>query len=759
MILPKIFNLRTLYSLAILALSELILLLLSLSCINGFLNSAIQDTVTLSSQKTALKLSLIEKLGRSVDRYSKLPYEIDNMLTNSGALGAAVFKFDNKKIYEKNTNIKYFSKDKIKDKIYKEDDISYTTVPFFGEKEELKGYVLTTIKLKDESSLYEIKDYLVKVFLIVLSLSLVGFLIYSAILNSRHKTLSKFKSFILPLTLAQIISITTLAIPSYSLGKAYINNLEISSGKSLCQELSRITSLGIELKNITKLDHTLTTFQSSLKNIGSLSIFDENKNLIAGNNKQFEQNSIQEIKANDRTIGYVLVLLDRISLLKIILKYAFDMFTMVLISSLIAYELSNLQESLIKKDPYEEKKLFKVELVRPLAYLGVLSLYLPISIVPLYINEISPIPLWGLPSSVYMSLPVSIDMFAIFLSSLFITFKGQKYNWKQILYVAVLLLIISMGLSFSAPNAEFFLFSRALYGLGYSSFIISLQLFVIHYATPNNKGSSFSNLISGLFAGSLCSCATGGILADMFGYRAVFLISFVLLCLYLSLIFYLSAKYEINKKTSHDLAFVKENPPRFKEISSFILQKQILGLLIFQVLPYGAIAIGMFNFFTPVILNQNGYGASAMGELNILYTLIVIILSPICGSYLDKVKVKYRPLLGGLFISSLAPLCFIIPWPLLATALAMFCLGFSSAINESGQPLLISQLKASEKIGSKNAVMVLDLFVRIGQILGPLIISLCMVAFGPKAFAFISISCMILAVFFYLSQKENKNAM
>ena len=429
MILPKIFNLRTLYSLAILALSELILLLLSLSCINGFLNSAIQDTVTLSSQKTALKLSLIEKLGRSVDRYSKLPYEIDNMLTSSGALGAAVFKFDNKKIYEKNTNIKYFSKDKIKDKIYKEDDISYTTVPFFGEKEELKGYVLTTIKLKDESSLYEIKDYLVKVFLIVLSL--LGFLIYSAILNSRHKTLSKFKSFILPLTLAQIISITTLAIPSYSLGKAYINNLEISSGKSLCQELSRITSLGIELKNITKLDHTLTTFQSSLKNIGSLSIFDENKNLIAGNNKQFEQNSIQEIKANDRTIGYVLVLLDRISLLKIILKYAFDMFTMVLISSLIAYELSNLQESLIKKDPYEEKKLFKVELVRPLAYLGVLSLYLPISIVPLYINEISPIPLWGLPSSVYMSLPVSIDMFAIFLSSLFITFKGQKYTGNK----------------------------------------------------------------------------------------------------------------------------------------------------------------------------------------------------------------------------------------------------------------------------------------------------------------------------------------
>ena len=117
MILPKIFNLRTLYSLAILALSELILLLLSLSCINGFLNSAIQDTVTLSSQKTALKLSLIEKLGRSVDRYSKLPYEIDNMLTSSGALGAAVFKFDNKKIYEKNTNIKYFSKDKIKEKI------------------------------------------------------------------------------------------------------------------------------------------------------------------------------------------------------------------------------------------------------------------------------------------------------------------------------------------------------------------------------------------------------------------------------------------------------------------------------------------------------------------------------------------------------------------------------------------------------------------------------------------------------------------
>ena len=750
----KIFNSKTFIYATILIISELILLFLALSCIQNFQNNSIRDMVALASQKTALKLTLIEKIGRSVSRYSQLDLEVHELLESSKASGAAIAAVNGHVLLNQNTNIDCFNAALIdENNLYhskNDPNLKYVAIPYYDAHQNIKGYVLTAIKLKNNAQMENFLKSLTHSFLIALTVSLIFFFIYSAFLYLKtNKPLSKAKAFLVPLIVMQLLSITVLAIPSVIMTHGYISSLEISAGKALSQELSRINTLGIKISDIPDLDKTLASFKSSMRNIGYMSIYDKNKQLIAGDAADI--GTLQPICNQQEIFGYLNIALDRSSLFSIFIKYGFDMLTMLLIASLLAYELSYLLDVLLTN--HENKKsapLFSPRLARPLGYLGILSLYLPISIVPLYIKNIQEESIFGLPENIYMSLPVSTDMAAICLASLVITILGNKIRWKRLLFTGIFLLAGAMTLSFSAINALMFILSRILYGLGYSCFIISLQLFIISFTKIQERGKAFSNLTSGLFAGSLCSCALGGIFADTLGYQAVFKLSACMLCAYLCLLIYLSRSFR-DQEIQQDQ---KKQNLKISEVFSFISKKEILMLLVFQVLPYGAIAIGVFNYFLPVVLNQNGFGASAMGQLNIFYTVMVIFLSPLFGRLLDKSLKKYRLLALGLCISAIAPLCFILPYPIIASALAMICLGFSSSINESGQPAFISSLPQSSYIGETQSVLILDLFIRIGQILGPLLISVSIYAAANNAFIYISIGCILSTILFIVSQRR-----
>lgn len=750
----KIFHPKTIIYAIILIISELVLLFLALSCIQNFQNDSVRDMVALASQKTALKLTFIENIGRNISRYGQLEQEINELLENTQASGAAVVSINGRILLNKNTDIDSFNAALIdENKLYhstKEPKLKYAAIPYYDASQNIKGYVLTTVKLKSNAQMEFLKKNITRNFLITLAISLIIFFIYSAFLHLKaHRTVSRAKSFLIPLIVIQLISITILAIPSVFMAREYISSLEISAGKALSQELSRINTLGIKTAEIPDLDKTLISFKSAMHNIGYMSIYNQNKQLLAGDDVSI--GTIQPICNKQETFGYLKIALDRKKLFNIFIKYGFDMLTMLLIASLLAYELSYLLDILISK--YEKPKalrLFSPQLARPLGYLGILSLYLPVSIVPLYIKSIQEESIFGLPENIYMSLPVSIDMTAICLASLSITILGNQISWKKLLFTGIILLASAMTISFSASSALIFLFSRVLYGLGYSCFIISLQLFVISFTKAQERGKIFSHLTSGLFAGSLCSCALGGICADTLGYQAVFKLSSYMLCAYLCLLIYLAYFFKDQKIQQTNL---KHNL-KLTALLSFISKKEIIALLLFQVLPYGAIAIGVFNYFLPVILNKNGFGASAVGQLNIFYTVIVIFLSPFFGKILDKSLRKYRLLTIGLCISAIAPLCFILPYPILACALAMICLGLSSSINESGQPAFISSLPQSSIIGETQSVLILDLFIRIGQILGPILISVSLYMAANSAFIYISIGCIISALLFMSIQRK-----
>ena len=188
------------------------------------------------------------------------------------------------------------------------------------------------------------------------------------------------------------------------------------------------------------------------------------------------------------------------------------------------------------------------------------------------------------------------------------------------------------------------------------------------------------------------------------------------------------------------------------KVTAFIKDPKSLSLMLLQVIPYSAIGIGFFNFFLPVTVQENGMGASTVGQLNFLYSFLVIILAPIMGKVIDKIDRKYVILSLALLFSALVPLAFKLPSLIGASILAMILLGISASINEGGQPAVMASYEVSKKIGPSISIKVLDSFLRLGQIAGPLIIAVIMSAFGTAGFSFMAITVAVCAMLFFIIQ-------
>ena len=280
----------------------------------------------------------------------------------------------------------------------------------------------------------------------------------------------------------------------------------------------------------------------------------------------------------------------------------------------------------------------------------------------------------------------------------------------------------------------------------------SLQLFAVAITTKAERGTSFAGLFAGLYSGVLCGGCAGGLLAEKFGQQNIYAISALMLILNLILISYLLG-HRLTQSTAPE-GSQEARPFKLRNTLTFMKNPQVFSLLFFQAIPYAVITIGFFNFFMPIFVTAQGFGTDTAGQLNFLYSLCIILLTPLCGKIMDKSRHKYIILASGLLASASVPLIFNLDLPLLAVTLAMIMLGISASINEGGQPLVISTYEAADTLGSNNAIMVLDIVLRIGQIIGPLIVASIFASFGSQALGGIGIVCVLLLIIFTLIQKK-----
>ena len=171
--------------------------------------------------------------------------------------------------------------------------------------------------------------------------------------------------------------------------------------------------------------------------------------------------------------------------------------------------------------------------------------------------------------------------------------------------------------------------------------------------------------------------------------------------------------------------------------------KQFAAITFFSAIPAKVALAGFLYYSVPLYLKGLGYNQSVTGRVMMAYGLAIILVSPIVAQLADRVKNRSRFLMLGGLIAAIAMAIPLFVEDMTGAALAVIGLGVGHAIGVSPQMALIIDRcgETVREVGQAKTVGIFRLIERIGTITGPILLGV-MIALSNFTGAFV-----ILAVF------------
>lgn len=433
-----------------------------------------------------------------------------------------------------------------------------------------------------------------------------------------------------------------------------------------------------------------------------------------------------------------------------------DAGTVLIISALFALEL------LLMIYLYLEKKATAAEqpiknnygTIRSVAFLFLFGTYISISFVPLHMEKMYE-PLFGLPKDLVLGLPISVEMFFAGISILLSGVWIDKRGWHEPFLVGLLTTAIGVLDSWLASGEVHFIVSRGIVGTGYGLALMAGQGFVLTQTDENTKARGIANFFAGVYAGSICGGAAGAMLAERIGYNPVFLVGTIIVFLVIPYSF-LSMQGVMKKPAI--IGDKQVSPaPRMKHLIDFLFNRNIIGLILLIVVPAATILVGFINYFSPIYLNRMGVSQSNIGRVFMLYGICLIFVGPFISKRIDSADNKKAFIVAGEVIGAMGLLVFFFLDGLWGAAMATLMLGISGSFISSRISYVL-KLRASRHLGCGQSIGMINATYRLGQVLGPILFSWIIVAFGTgKEIASVGVIYLIAIFLFILFSKgENK---
>ena len=738
-------------SICIFLLGQILFTALSYSSLVSFKNNAALQIQLLNASQLAQKISLNYEFGRDIHNIPSLNTDLLHLINSTNSSQGIIIDSSGRVVTASNdiyTNINIFNE---KNSSIQLNDTLFALAPANLNNKTI-GYVLLDIKKEGEYEEDSFNSNFIKNNTIIIAISFIAFIcLYLCLKKIYIKSINNKKLiFIIPFIICLTLNAILIIYSNKNIINSYTDHMEYYSAVSVNNDLKRVSALGINFEDISGIDNYFISIQSRSQAVGSIALTDANTKLLVGDSTAFLGTRLA-VLTQGKITGFSYLKASNEFIRNIYFKLSIDFLCLIIISSIFAFEIKSLLhfQKLYKNDIQENgKAFFDPLIIRPLGFILIFGMFLTLTLVPLKIANI-PNSL-NIDQNILMSLPVSTEMGAIALASFILLFFQDKFvSWKKVLPLGIATVSIAALISGLASSIYLYLSGRFLYGFGYGFVLLGCQLFILSNTKDINRGESFSSLSAGGFSGILCGCAAGGMIAERLNITSTFIFSSsITACVFLFVLYLIKTRSDAIKADSKKVAI------KLSAIISFIKNKEVASFLIFQVIPYSALSIGIFNFFLPVLFAKEGFSLSVAGQINILYSLCIISLAPIFGKLLDRARAKYKYLAIGLCFSALAPLFLSLNIPLLAAILAVLALGISASINESGQIAYIVSLKSAQNFGSNASVILLDAILRIGQIIGPTLIALAITiaqGFAMYIASFVAIVCT--SIFLFISSK------
>ncbi len=357
--------------------------------------------------------------------------------------------------------------------------------------------------------------------------------------------------------------------------------------------------------------------------------------------------------------------------------------------------------------------------MRPAIFMFLFGIDISMSFLPLHMERLYE-PMFGLSRDVVIALPVSVEFMCVGIAILCAGMWLDRRGWREPFLYGLLLATVGGLYSWLAPDAAHFVASRAVVGFGYGLTLLAAQGFVIRRTDMRSKARGLAHLFAGLYAGSLCGAATGSMMAERFGYEAVFLTgSFLVLAVLIYALMYLGPATTGHDAVSGEDGRADPAPPG--AVRRFLLDRRVLAAVFFSSMPAAVAVVGFLNYFSPIYLNRVGATDSTIGQVLMLFGICLTLAGPRIGRFVDASPTKELPIFIGSVLGGVAFLTFNLLDGVHAAMVAVVLLGLSSSMVLSAQSAYVLGLDVTRELGDGKAMGIFRSTSRIGQMLGPVI--------------------------------------
>jgi len=440
-----------------------------------------------------------------------------------------------------------------------------------------------------------------------------------------------------------------------------------------------------------------------------------------------------------------------------------DFLTVLVISLFFFAEMMVLLSQFVERQSENAQQDMQAgcEAIRPAVFLLLFGVDISLSFLPLYIEKLYE-PMAGLSKDMIMGFPTSVRMLT---TAIFFFISGAWFDrrgWHEPFFTGLFLAGTGLLCSALAPDALHLIVSQGILGMGYGLSLMSAQGFVVLY-TDRTKAQGIARLGAGTLAGHICGTAAGAILAEQIGYRSVFFAGAVIV--FLAVIytaFSMHSMIDIAKQGLRNENIVRVRKQPLRVIGTgwflcFLLNRNVLALLLFSIIPAYIAMIGFLDYFCPVYLSRMGVSQSAIGRVFMINGFCLIYIAPIISRCIDRSGDKKVYIVIGGILGSLAFITFCFTGGLAGAVAAVLLLGLSNSFSIAAQTAYAVELRVSRELGEGKALGILRSLGRSGQVLGPVMFSwLIATAEISKGMMYFGFAYLFITLLFVLvSKREN----
>lgn len=358
---------------------------------------------------------------------------------------------------------------------------------------------------------------------------------------------------------------------------------------------------------------------------------------------------------------------------------------------------------------------YNIKSLRFLTFIFLFSIDLPISFIPIQMQNLYQVNCNSLIKQIILGIPTSMEFLFV---SIFLFIGGliiNKCGIKSLITFAILTTLIGNLYLFMAPSAIALIFTRSILGMGYGLFMVATQSAIFNQNERTIQAKSYGHLYAGLYSGNLTAAFIGALVAEKSNYRQVYLIGSITSVFIL--IFFAFFLNHVRFHSTTNKILLSNN----KIWIRFLSDIRLLALLIFNGIPISIVMIGYLNYFCPLFLNSIGISQTIIGIIIMTHGLSIVLFSPLLSSLVGRSKNITNWIWSSMLLCACAFLLFTIDNNIWVAVFSTLLLGLVCGFVFTAQNIYITELSTTHFLEKGASISIFQSISRIGQFLGPLI--------------------------------------